>query len=612
MYTKHHLTPLLTVLIGLHGMAQPHESLVPSIPSTAPDYYCTWNLQGYVCSYSFGAGSNDLRAEMNQDNIFGGSAVYPTTTMSVCDNGTGQFSVPVQPLYKGWINHYPMLHADLDFIMDDSWDIPKESNSKRPGGTNYDNPFLARAALDESRFPAFQGSDTERLAALVDSAKSYGWRGIGGWICAQDPIFLTKEYTGLENTLSNSKKWTEAQEETYWKLRLSQAEQAGFAYWKLDWGNKDRDDTFRRNISKWAREVAPHVVLENASFQDGGTHKPEYIHFSQTLRTYDVNNNIAQAQTISRVLEVLSKGVSTCPDGGIINCEDEPYIAAGLGCAIGVMRHPYVGALPNGNADTYFEGGTRRIKNRLMETVRGVRWHRIAGPIASASDYRASTTLLSETGNGKSASAPAVASRRMPLPKFTGAAATHEKRPYLLASVYDNECCAIAIINRNIDGTYQKQRFNVSAEPLRWDRKVGVFGYVRSLTLKYQNGLPTSSFRVLAQDLACDGAPTELPFTINAGRTAISINGSDIEALCAGHDYPYDEVTREPGKDYTDCSDPAIVLLVVSDDSEETPDGISEALAPSANSDAFRLDGTPTPGYAHGLLVRNRQKYLYR
>lgn len=28
---------------------------------------------------------------------------------------------------------------------------------------------------------------------------------------------------------------------------------------------------------------------------------------------------------------------------GIINCEDEPYIAVGLGCAIGVMRHPFAG-----------------------------------------------------------------------------------------------------------------------------------------------------------------------------------------------------------------------------------------------------------------------------
>jgi hypothetical protein len=33
--------------------------------------------------------------------------------------------------------------------------------------------------------------------------------------------------------------------------------------------------------------------------------------------------------------------------------------------------------------------------------------------------------------------------------------------------------------------------------------------------------------------------------------------------LYSGHDYPYSEVVREADKDYTDLSDPAVVLLVV-------------------------------------------------
>ena len=67
---------------------------------------------------------------------------------------------------------------------------------------------------------------------------------------------------------------------------------------------------------------------------------------------------------------------------GIINCEDEPYIAVGLGCAIGVMRHPFAGTLPDGAQDFVFPPVGRDIKRRLDEVVRGVRWHRIAEPFA--------------------------------------------------------------------------------------------------------------------------------------------------------------------------------------------------------------------------------------
>ena len=89
--------------------AQPPASLVPATPSTAPDYYCTWNLQGYVCSYGAGAGSNDLRLEINEDNLFGEQLDYkvwgreqPKATLT-----SGQppreviWTVPAR--YQGWL-----------------------------------------------------------------------------------------------------------------------------------------------------------------------------------------------------------------------------------------------------------------------------------------------------------------------------------------------------------------------------------------------------------------------------------------------------------------------------------------------------------------------------
>ncbi len=161
-------------------------------------------------------------------------------------------------------------------------------------------------------------------------------------------------------------------------------------------------------------------------------------------------------------------------------------------------------------------------------------------------------------------------SRRMPLPEITGEGATDPNRPYFLASLYDNECAAVVIINRNINGLYQQQHVDVRALPLRWDRKVGIFGHCRSLTLNYQTGLPAGTFYVYAQDLATDDAPTAIPYTLTSDGTGIILQGADLEALCQGHDYPYTEVEREVGKDYSDQSDPAVVLLIVKDEQQTT------------------------------------------
>lgn len=614
------------------------ESLVPTTPSTAPDYYCTWNLQGYVCSYANGAGSNDLRVEINEDNLFGsqyGYAVWGKGTKKTVGNGNGngtKSSWTVDPRYQDWLSHYPSIRQDLTFVMDDSWDIPKgelDQNglcdkygaSKRPDGSNYDNPYLARVAIDESRFPSFTKSSTtgntlgdmQRMRALVNAVKDRGWRSLGGWICAQDPIMYTKDYTGKNNNMSNSKQWTEAQEEQYWKKRLAESNWAGFSYWKVDWGNKDRNETFRRNLSKWGQEVAPGVIIEHASFQDGGTHHPDYIPFSETIRSYDVNNNIAQAQTIQRLYDLGQQADTEREGWGIINCEDEPYIAAGLGCAIGVMRHPYVGNMPNGKQDTYFADygdGSRKLKNRLNEIVRAVRWHRIATPFTHKKDqWKASDDKLQESGNGKTWEAPARMSRRLPLPVITGAGTQNDNRPYLLASLYDNDCAALAIINRNINGVYQSQKVDVSFEPLRWDRRIGIFGYAKSVTIRYQQGLPDKPFKVFAQDLATDDNPTAIAFTKTADGRGIKIDGSVLEALCKGHDYPYSEVEHEAGKDYTDLSDPAVVLLIMTDDEVSA---IRTTLHHNTRDDRFfDFAGRPVSRPA-GLTIANNKKYYVK
>ena len=118
------LKTIITALgcgIALFVSAQNKHSLVPDTPSKAPDYFCTWNLQGYLVSHQ---DTKVTRKAMNEDNLFG------------------------KGKYQNWANCYPRIREDLYLVLDDSWDIPKEVNDKP-------NPYLGTVELNEERFPVF-------------------------------------------------------------------------------------------------------------------------------------------------------------------------------------------------------------------------------------------------------------------------------------------------------------------------------------------------------------------------------------------------------------------------------------------------------------------------
>lgn len=435
-------------------------NLIPDTPSEAPDYLCTWNLQGYLTSYK---GSEGMRKVMTEKSLLGTDR------------------------YEGWLKLYPKIQKDLIFVMDDSWDIPADVNNKN------DNPYLGRTELDESRFPSFKGTPTERLKALTDTVKALGWKGLGGWICAQKADLY-------ENVNEND----------YWTERLKAADEAGFAYWKVDWGKNSRNEAWRWMLTELGRKYAPSLVIEHAM-------KLSYIEFSDTYRTYDVENIIAQPVTIQRVCDLLpyqAKGEAK----GIINCEDEPYIAAGLGCAIGVMRHPFAGNVPDGNTDHAFPATVRDLKHRINEVERAVRWHRIALPFGVDGQFYADSVRLKdyweyreneswirhEIGSLVKGEAPARVSRRMPLPIVSS---TDEDRPYVLASKYPNGAVAIATIGRTLGRQYVSKEVSVSIEMDDWFAPIGIFGYYKDLTVNFATPLSNKGeIKVLAQDLAGDQA----------------------------------------------------------------------------------------------------------
>ena len=432
-------------------------NLVPSEASKAPNYYCTWNTQYAYC------GTDDIRTEMTEENIFG--------------SGPGQ----------GWINFYPKIRKDLYFLLDDSWDIPAGANKG-----------YGRDEVDTTRFPSITGDALERMTKLSDKVKSKGWKGLGLWVAAHED---------QDGGMSADEFWTD---------RLTTFGAAGVGYLKVDWGKHEHDEAYRRQMTALGKQCAPQLWIEHAPCI-GPTPTENlrpYITFSDVYRTYDVDDVISVPLTIDRVSRMLALKAE---DGvkGLVNCEDEVYVAAGLGCTMGIMRHPFLNVSGN-DLNTVSKIKYKDVFLRLDEVVRAVRWSRIAEPFGVQSDAlidsrrftdrwiyaQGESWVKHEAGDTVKASAPARVSRNMPLAETDD---NSEDCPYLLCSRYPDGATAVSALPRRIGRDRIAKPVNVSISIEDIYKPVGVFGVFGSLTLKSE-GLKGRTFRVLAQDLAGEKA----------------------------------------------------------------------------------------------------------
>lgn len=445
------------------------QNLVPEQPSNVPDYFCTWNIQGYAVSYD-----GDTRNMMTEQNLF----------------GTG----PTQ----GWVRFFPRIRQDVLFLLDDSWNMPLDY------GAVIDR-YFGLVTLNQERFPSFRGDDVARLAHLCDSIRSYGWKGVGGWVCAQESPLDT---AGTD-------------QRGYWQRQFQRAHAAGMDYLKVDFGRHERDVAWRQMLTDVAHHVSPLLTVEHAQPKGPtNTDSPQLdaciAQHSDVFRTYDVETFISIPITLRRVLQVLDQRAAS-GIRGLINCEDEPYLAVGLGCVIGIMRHPLAGSLPDGRADHVFPVTCRDVKHRLDEVVRAVRWHRLAQPFGMDADLLVDDSLLSDTwtladretwhgarrvGELVSESAPARVSRRMPLPTVQ----SDGMAPYVLASCYPGGAVAVCTLERLQHRTWSTPRAHVGIQVPDASAPLGIFGHYQSLTVTYPVRLSRRHLRVMAQDLASDRA----------------------------------------------------------------------------------------------------------
>lgn len=477
---------LLVLILTLGGAIHPElwaENLISTTPGIAPDYFCTWNIQGYTVSYVNGKNQRDA---LTESNIF----------------GVGKD--------QDWAGFYPRVRGDLYFVMDDSWDV---------GFSNYD---FGTDKLNPERFPTYasSGTEPEKLKKLNDAIQARGWRAVGGWICANK--------AAADQNLSDRDFYAE---------RLQWMNSGGWGYWKVDWGQHSGDANWRRQLTDWAHTYAPRLQVEHAVNWN-------CVPFADVFRTYDIEAITSIPVTLSRVCRGIRQ-VAEPNARAIINCEDEPTIGAALGCAIGVMRHPYAGKLPDRRQDFVFPPVARDLKHCLNEVERGVLWHRMAPPFKVDGQVNIDPVNLTDTwcfqalegwattqpGRWATNSAPARITRGgLPLPTVKVAAG---EPPFVIASRNPNGAVTIATLGRTFctgpaDRKYWTPLADITLAVGRLSGPIGIFGHYESLTLVFDAPMYVRTIR--AQDILADDA-VDITSQVTVRGNTITLPGSLIDRI---------------------------------------------------------------------------------
>jgi hypothetical protein len=443
-------------------------NLVPHEPSGAPNYWCTWALQNYMYGQNLesldpvrlegDAGAELARTAMTEENLLS---------------------------EQGWANSfYPRVRRDLYLLLDDGWE---------KGGT-------ATFELDTGKFSSFDGDPSARLTKLSNTIQNCGWRGVALW-CRNTP-----QRDGID--------------------RLeAMCDQAGVRYWKIDIGDPEfglvrvRND---RHIPLTLEHVHGEVPVNGDWRKDGrfgaqpwDSRRMIILRNTDVYRTYDVTSILSLPTTLDRLASML-EGAQGHPEiKGLLNVEDEAYVAAVMGCTMGIMRHPLHGKRPGPDADLFFNG-PRQTKRRIDEVVRAIRWQRIAPPFSPGEGTvsidqeiltdtwnfaRTQTWQTDLLGGTVHQGAPARIARNLILPEVSA----KEEKPFVFATRFPNGAVAIGAQERtHVGKAWYLPACDLTLSVSDAPGPFGIFGSPRSVTLVFDR--PISGKRIMAQDLAGDTA----------------------------------------------------------------------------------------------------------
>jgi hypothetical protein len=443
-------------------------NLVPEKLSDRPNYWCTWAAQNYM----YGHDLPELDPKVLEGES-GSKLAHDAMTESILFGR------------KGWVaDFFPKIRKDVFFLLDDGWQV---------GGT-------ATFELDTKKFPSFTGTVVDRLRELDHVVREAGWRGTALW-CRNTPG------GDADHRLES----------------ISQS--AGIKYWKVDIG----DPTF--DLVRLRDETHIPLTLEhvhgewpvNGDWRKDGrfgsqgwdSDRMKILRHTDVYRTYDVTSILSLPTTLDRVAEML-KGAEGHPEvRGLLNVEDEVYVAAAMGCTMGILRHPLVGMRPGPDVDLFFNG-PRRTKRRMDEVVRALHWQRIAPPFSPGSgSVTLSDEILTDSwffepgqtwqneiiGTTVRQGAPACLARNIDLPSVRA----NGDKPFVFATRFSNGAVAIATQERTQVGNgWYMPACDVTLSVADAPGPYGVFGNFDSLTLASDKTFRGK--RIIAQDLAGDQA----------------------------------------------------------------------------------------------------------
>ena len=488
-------------------------NLVPEAFATAPNYWCTWYAQNYWQQRGgeiddFEAINNpNAREELNYDNVFDAK--------------------------EGWATKYlPRGRSDYFFLIDHGWQT-KEASKRIRGATEFFS--LQMDLYDFYQFT--DGDPAESMRMFSEAITGKGWRGLGIWTRGNVSKAAAREFV----------EWSR---------------QAGVEYWKIDGGGTKKFYSY-----KIKQEVYPELRLEYITgsggplnpgwevpgqpeypsvYEEGGSRQKAMLNVlrnTDVFRTYDAAPLLVSTTTMRRTHDIL-KQTQQQPDKYIatLNLQDDPQVAAGLGCLISSKRHPnYMERTYKGEDMHHQIRGKRMIQRRMNEIERFGRWQRIAPAFAAGegvyvfSDYdlvdsyphtERDTWFKDCYGKVVYQSAPAIMARNMPLPKVTA----DGDAPYVMASVYPNGPMAIATEGRvRPDNQWFEPRAIITVQVQDAKQPIGVFGRYEQLLLEFADSLEGVK-HVWGQDLLGDQA-TDIIGEVQIQGNTMTLSGALIDRI---------------------------------------------------------------------------------
>lgn len=466
-------------------------NLIPQESIFTGSYLCTWWNQSKAAAGLglTGTGLSEWRDALNEKAIFGKDNYYHIVPKDLIDG--------------------------LIFLLDDGWDLPI--------GTPNDDEhrhFYGNVDPDKVKFANFGNTPESRLKGLSQKVKEMGYSGLGLWISPQ------------ESSLSEEKDSYE-----YWKERALWCHNADIKYWKVDWGNHDYDDEYRKLITNCAHEFAPGLLVEHAVIQKPCTHhnyserfleeRAERVKYQMTYsdvyRTYDILEPFDKVCTLQRSHEALLSANENAEGIALINSENMYTIAAALGFTIGIMNYTH-------------------------ETAPCLKWHRIAPPFSINEGYYSySEDALIDSyyfeeevcswapckNKTVYESAPAIIARNCPLPSV---APCGEHKPFVLASKNPKtNAYSVATIRRTVDPNPSVYFLaDIDLYEVDKDSHIGIFGVYNSLKLNFTNTISANS-RILAQSFKNDTAVDITDF-VKIENNCIKLDGKLIRKIGESND----------------------------------------------------------------------------